>query len=95
MRTDYTDEDLANLLDLRRSGGRLSIVQMRALIDSPDLGNEERVSLQAEIAQQKMEDPEEPPRPFTESERGDYPDDVTPEKRSPGLMDRLKALFKR
>jgi hypothetical protein len=99
MRTDYTEEDLASLLELRRSGGRLSVVQIRALIDSPDLGNEERAALQAEIAKQRTDDPEEPPRPFTEAERLDYPEEpdleAGPERPSSGLLDRLRAIFRR
>ena len=66
---DFDVDDLENLLVLRRSGGRLSVVQMRALAESPDLRSEERAALHAEIAQHETDDPELPPQPPTEAEQ--------------------------
>lgn len=99
---DYDDDALASLLDLRRSGGRLSMVQMHALLEWPGLGSEERVRLQAELAEHEGDNPELPPQPFTQSERGDYGPErgLDEDGTSGGLgqsdwFKRLKQLFTR
>jgi hypothetical protein len=83
----FDDDELRNLLELRRSGGRLSIVQMRALADSPDLRNEARAELHAEIAQHEGADPELPSQPFTEAE-GAYARSEKASARERGLDER-------